>query len=327
MALARLTPSTIINMDASQVYADLRILSARPSVEEEAEVPHRLFGHIDGAESCTAARWAEDARAAVVEAHAAGRLPILVGGTGLYMRTLLEGIAPVPDIDPEVRAAVRAMSVAQAFANLVTEDSRAAARLAPTDTTRVARALEVVRSTGRTLKSWQGDRVGGIIDEVHPAPLILLPPRAWLLARCDARFAAMIEAGAIDEVKALRARGLDPALPVMSAIGVRELAAMLAHSSRHAELVSASTAQPLRTSPAAGWTLKQVQGDGSDLSAADEPFATAVAATQLATRQYAKRQYTWFRNQCPPDWPRSEVILNHENIKKLAIILRYTTLT
>jgi tRNA dimethylallyltransferase len=221
--LARATPSTIINMDASQVYADLQILSARPSDAELVEAPHRLFGYIDGAESCTAARWAEDARAAVEETHAEGRLPILVGGTGLYMRTLLDGIAPVPEIAPNVRATVRAMTVGQAFANLTTEDPKAAARLAPADTTRVARALEVVRSTGRTLNSWQAERVGGISGDVRLTPLILLPPREWLMARCDARFEAMIAAGAVTEVQALLARGLDPALPVMRAIGVREL--------------------------------------------------------------------------------------------------------
>ncbi len=210
-------------MDASQVYADLRILSARPSVEEEAEAPHKLFGYIDGAESCTAARWAADARAAIAEAHVEDRLPILVGGTGLYMRTLLDGIAPVPEIDPAVRAEVRALTVGQAYADLSTEDPQAAARLAPADTTRIARALEVVRSTGRTLKDWQAERVGGIVDDIHLVPLLLLPPRDWLMARCDARLAAMLEAGALEEVAALRARHLDPALPVMRAIGVREL--------------------------------------------------------------------------------------------------------
>ena len=280
LALARLTPSTIINMDASQVYTDLRILSARPSAEEEAEAPHKLFGYIDGAESCTAARWAEDARIAIAEAHAAGRLPILVGGTGLYMRTSLDGIAPVPDIAPDVRAQVRALPVAEAYAALSQEDPAAAARLAAADTTRVARALEVVRSTSRPLKDWQAERVGGIHAEVQLAPLILLPPRAWLMARCDARFAAMMTEGALVEVRELLARGLDPALPVMRAIGVRELSGEI-----------------------------------------------DVEAAQLATRQYAKRQYTWFRNQCPSDWPRVTEVLNHENINKIAIKLRNMILT
>ncbi len=223
LALARLTPSTIINMDASQVYADLRILSARPSVVEEAEVPHMLFGHIDGAESCSAARWAADARVAIAAVYKEGRLPILVGGTGLYLRTLLDGIAPVPQIDADVRATVRALPVAEVYAALAVEDAAAAARLSSADVTRLARALEVVRSSGRPLKDWQAERVGGFAAGVHLAPLILLPPRDWLIERCDARLAAMLAAGAVEEVATLLARGLDPALPVMRAIGVREL--------------------------------------------------------------------------------------------------------
>lgn len=222
MALADLTPSVIVNADSMQVYRDLRVVTARPSEADEVRNPHRLFGYIDGAEACSAARWAADARQAITEAHDAGRLPILVGGTGLYIRTLLDGIAPVPDIDPAIRAAVRALPVAEAFEALSGEDAEAAARLSPADTTRVARALEVVRSTGRTLKDWQAHRVGGIGNAVRLVPLILLPPRDWLFARCDARFAAMIEDGQ-DEVAALIARKIDPALPVMRAIGVGEI--------------------------------------------------------------------------------------------------------
>ncbi len=222
MALADLTPSVIINADSMQVYRDLRVVTARPSAADEARHPHRLFGYIDGAEACSAARWAAEARQAIAEAHDAGRLPILVGGTGLYIRTLLDGIAPVPDIDPAIRTAVRALPVAEAFNALTREDTDAAARLSPADTTRVARALEVVRSTGRTLKDWQAYRVGGIGDAVRLVPLILLPPRDWLFARCDARFVAMSEEGR-GEVGALLARNLDPVLPVMRAIGVSEI--------------------------------------------------------------------------------------------------------
>jgi len=223
MALADLTPSVIINADSMQVYRDLRVVTARPTVEDEARHPHRLFGYIDGAESCSAARWANDAKVAITEAQTAGRLPILVGGTGLYIRTLLDGIAPVPEIDPTIRDAVRALPVAEAFAALSREDPEAATRLAPADTTRVARALEVVRSTGRTLRDWQAHRIGGIGHTRRLVPLILLPPRAWLFSRCDARFAAMAEDGK-DEVAALIARALDPALPVMRAIGVDQIA-------------------------------------------------------------------------------------------------------
>jgi tRNA dimethylallyltransferase len=227
MALADLTPSVIVNADSMQVYRDLRVVTARPSEADEARHPHRLLGYIDGAEACSAARWAGDAKAAIVDAHHAGRLPILVGGTGLYIRTLLDGIAPVSAIDPSIRDAVRALPVSEAFEALGNEDPEAARRLAPADTTRVARALEVVRSTGRTLKSWQAQRIGGIGATIRLVPLILLPPRDWLFARCDARFAAMAEDGR-DEVAALIARGLDPALPVMRAIGVDQISDVVA---------------------------------------------------------------------------------------------------
>lgn len=287
MALADLTPSVIINADSMQVYRDLRIVTARPTVEDEARHPHQLFGYIDGAESCSAARWADNAKAAIANAHAAGRLPILVGGTGLYIRTLLNGIAPVPDIDPAIRLDVRALPVVDAYVALAEEDVEAAARLAPADTTRVARALEVVRSTGRTLKSWQTERAGGIGDEIRLAPIVLLPPRDWLFARCDMRFDTMIAEG-LDEVEALLDRRLDPALPVMRAIGVPEIAAMLM----------------------------------AKVSKSD-----ACKAGALATRQYAKRQYTWFANQAPAIWPRHETYLDSELVTQLAIKLRQNTLT
>ncbi|MEG3179990.1 tRNA (adenosine(37)-N6)-dimethylallyltransferase MiaA [Sphingomonas sp. LT1P40] len=265
MALADRTPSVIINADSMQVYSDLRVLTARPSVEDEARHPHRLFGYIDGAEACSAARWANDAKAAIAEAHAIERLPILVGGTGLYFRTLLDGIAPVPEIDADIRAAVRALPVADAHAALTGEDSEAAARLAPADTTRVARALEVVRSTGRTLKDWQRFRVGGIADDISLAPLILLPPRDWLYARIDARFEGMFS-DAYDEASALRARNLPIKSPVLGAIGLHVL-------------------------------------DPVFLRDMGKPCA--IATGQMDTRQYAKRQYTWFRRQMPQTWERT----------------------
>lgn len=266
IALAERTGGTVINADSAQVYRDLRVLSARPSAEEEARVPHRLFGHIDGAEGCSAARWAGDARAAIDAAHAAGSPAILVGGTGLYIRTLIDGIAPVPPIDPTVREGVRAMPVADAYAALIREDPDAARRLAPADTTRVARALEVVRATGRTLADWQAARTGGIGDRVTLAPLVLLPDRDWLFARCDARLATMFEDGGVNEVRALIARTDVPNdAPIRRAIGVPEIAAMLAG-----------------------------QIDRSE----------ALSRARLSTRQYAKRQYTWFRNQPPREWPR-----------------------
>lgn len=257
--------AVIINADSAQVYADLAILSARPTEQEMGGIDHKLFGYIDGAEACSAARWAADARAEIAAAHAVGALPILVGGTGLYIRTLLDGIAPIPEIDPAIREAVRAMNVSDAHAALAREDPGSAARLAPADTTRVARALEVVRSTGQTITHWQAHKQGGIGDAVAIKALVLLPPRDWLLARCDTRFAAMLDSGALAEVEALLTRALHPDLPVMRAIGVPDTARLLRGL----------------TSP------EQCLADG-----------------QLATRQYAKRQYTWFRNQTPADWQR-----------------------
>jgi tRNA dimethylallyltransferase len=265
LALARRTDGVIINADSAQVYRDLWMVSARPTAEEMASVEHRLFGTRDAAVPCSAADWANEAATVVVEVLERGRLPILVGGTGLYLRTLLQGIAPVPAIPSPIRAEVRAASVAANHRRLTDHDPDAARRLHPADTTRVARALEVVLATGRTLASWQADRSGGIADRVAVSGLVLLPPRAWLQARCDARFAAMLKAGAREEVAALLARGLDPALPAMRAIGVPEIAALL-------------------------------RGQIDEQA--------AITRATLATRQYAKRQQTWFANQAPPEWVR-----------------------
>lgn len=258
LAWATREPVTIINADASQVYRDLRILSARPSAAEEARVPHRLYGTRDGADPCSAADWAAQARVAVEEAWAAGRLPLLVGGTGLYLRTLLDGIAPVPAIDPAVRRAVRALPAGEAHRLLAAEDPPLAARLHANDTARVQRGLEVIRATGRSLLAWQQARTGGLRGRATLEGEIVMPAVPDLYARCDARVAAMIEAGAIDEVAALRQRGLDPALPVMRAIGVPPLVDHL---------------------------LGRL------------PLAEALAAMRQATRNYAKRQRTWFAHQ------------------------------
>ena len=249
----------VINADSAQVYRDLRIVTARPSDEDEARVPHRLFGHVDAADfGYSAARWAAEARAAVAEVHATGKLPILVGGTGLYLRTLLDGIAPVPPIDPAIRSAVRALTVAQAHAELRTLDPGSATRLHPNDTARVHRALEVVRSTGRTLIDWQGAREGGIRDTVRLSATILLPERDWLEARIASRAVEIVATG-VGEVAALLARtDVPPDAPICRAIGVPEL-------------------------------TRLVQGD---IGAAE-----ASALLTIATRRYAKRQYTWFSHQ------------------------------
>ncbi|HEX6374818.1 MAG TPA: tRNA (adenosine(37)-N6)-dimethylallyltransferase MiaA [Allosphingosinicella sp.] len=265
LALAERAGGVVINADSAQVYADLRILSARPSPADERSAPHRLYGYRDAALPCSAADWATDAKRAIGEAQAAGRLPILAGGTGLYIRTLLDGIAPVPEIDPAIRAAVRSFTVAHNYAALEQEDPAAAARLRPSDAARVARALEVVRSTGRPLAQWQEDRTGGIAGDVDLVPLVLLPPRDWLYERCDQRFDEMMSDQGLDEVSSLLERELNPLLPAMRAIGMREIAAFLR----------------------------------GELSREE-----ALAAGRTATRQYAKRQYTWFSRQPPADWPR-----------------------
>ena len=235
------TPATIINADSAQVYANLSVLSARPSAAEMQGIEHRLFGTWDGAQACSAADWAQAARREIANAHAAGGVPILVGGTGLYIRTLLDGIAPIPAIDPAVRDQVRALAVDDAYRALQVEDSASAARLNPADTTRVARALEVMRSTGKPLAFWHGRREGGIGESVALKPLVLLPDRAWLYDRCDQRFALMLDHGAAEEVTALLARQLDPALPVMRAIGVREIAAWIKGESSREQALTAGT--------------------------------------------------------------------------------------
>ncbi|MFN4019054.1 MAG: tRNA (adenosine(37)-N6)-dimethylallyltransferase MiaA [Erythrobacter sp.] len=265
----------IVNADSAQVYADLRILSARPSQEEMDEIEHRLFGAWDGSEACSAAAWATRAKAEIAEIHGANAIPILVGGTGLYLKVLFEGIAPIPEIDPDIRAAVRAMDDDAAYKLLQLEDPLRAAALDPGDRQRIARALEVKRSTGVTLADWQQAKAGGIGEDVTIHPMVLMPDRTWLYERCDLRFEAMLEEGAIAEVEALLARGLDPDLPVMRAIGVPEIAAYL----------------------------------GGEIDA-----ATMIAAGQQATRNYAKRQFTWFRRQPPIEWIRIDPGRAFENI-------------
>lgn len=211
----------IINADASQLYADLPILSAQPSAADRAVALHRLYGIRDGAHPASAAWWADAARTEVETAWGEGRLPILVGGTGLYLRALLRGIADVPAIDPNVRAAVRALDPDEARAALAREDPAAHV----TDRQRVARALEVVRSTGRPLRAWQAETRGALAAEVRG--VVVDPPPALLATRIADRFQAMLDAGAPGEAARLRARALSPDLPVMKALGLRPLLAHL----------------------------------------------------------------------------------------------------
>ena len=284
VALAERNDGVVINADSAQVYRDLRVVTARPSPEDETRVPHRLFGHVDAADSgYSAARWAGEARVAIAEVHAAGKLPILVGGTGLYLRTLLDGIAPVPAIPPAIRAAVRTTPVGQAHAELARLDPPAAAALHPNDTTRVHRALEVVRATGRPIAAWRQRREGGIGDRVRLHATILLPPRDWLEVRIARRCAEIIRHG-ITEIAVLLARpDLPPDAPLRRAIGVPEM-------------------------------RRLVRGEAS--------AAETEAALLLATRRYAKRQYTWFSRQPPPSWRRTDIADAESLATHIEIILR-----
>jgi tRNA dimethylallyltransferase len=242
-----------------QVYRDLSVLTARPGADALARAPHRLYGVIDAAEACSAGRWRDLALAEIAAARAEDRLPILAGGTGLYLRALLEGLAPVPPVPPGIRAAARALHAelgGPAFrAALAALDPEAADRLAAGDTQRLIRAYEVAKATGKPLAAW---RRGQSAPDFRAAAVVLLPPREALYRACDARFLAMMGHGAEAEVRALLARRLDPALPAMKAVGISELAQLIAG----------------RLTPEA-----------------------AIAAAQQATRRYAKRQYTWFRHQ------------------------------
>ena len=265
LALARALDGVVINADAMQVYRELAVLTARPQPADCAAAPHRLYGVMPGSEACSAGRWRDMALAEIAAARAAGRVPILVGGTGLYLRALTGGLAEMPAIPEEVRHAARRRHEAsggEAFhGELARRDPVMAARLEPGDSQRLIRAWEVLEATGRSLAEWQ-DRGGAPPAPYRFARIVLQPPREALFAACDGRFRAMMEAGALDEVRALAALGLDLALPVMKALGVPELAAHL-----RGEL---------------------------DLEA-------AIAQAQQATRRYAKRQTTWLRTQTPRD--------------------------
>ncbi len=265
LRLAETQNGVIINTDSMQVYRDLRVLTARPSLEEEARAPHRLYGTVDAAQNFSAGAWLDAAAAALAEARALRRRPIFIGGTGLYFKALTRGLAAVPPIAPEIREAVRQRlerdGVAALHAELARRDPEGAARLNVADRVRVARALEVLEGTGKPLAAWHGQALPPLLPphEVGAA-LFLAPERSALYARIDARFAAMLEAGALDEVAALHARRLDPLLPAMKAHGVPAL-------------------------------IRHLDGELS--------LSEAAAIGCADTRHYAKRQFTWFRHQLP----------------------------
>ena len=264
LELAAALQGTIINADSLQAYRDLRILSARPDDVALARVPHRLYGYLDAAERGSVGRWRALALAEIAAAHAAGRLPIVVGGTGLYLRALQHGLAAIPAIPAAIRAETaelyETLGGAAFREHLARLDPISAARLPAGDRQRLMRAWEVVQATGRPLGTWQARMVTA--SPYRFASVLLAPPREALYAACDARFHAMIARGGLDEAGALGARGLDPELPAMKAVGVPEL-------------------------------LRHLSGE----IALDD----AVAAAQRATRRYAKRQMTWFRHQMVPD--------------------------
>jgi tRNA dimethylallyltransferase len=263
VAVAEEFRGTVINADSMQVYRDLAVLTARPGPAELARVPHRLFGVLDASELCSAARWLGLAEVEIAAAACDGRLPVVVGGTGLYLKALLRGLAPVPEIPAEMRRAARALHKEiggeRFHAALAVRDPAAAAHLDPGDTQRLIRAYEVVTATGRSLMDWQREQARATRPGV--AAIVLSPPREVLYAATDARFASMASAGALDEVKALMARRLSPELPALKAVGVPELAAHLL---------------------------------------GETTLETAISKAQQASRRYAKRQMTWLRTQLPP---------------------------
>jgi len=256
----------IVNADSMQVYRDLRVITARPTPEEELRVPHRLYGHVDAAENYSVGRWCRDVGEVLQEIAAQGRVPVLVGGTGLYLKALTSGLAAVPPIPSDIRERVRGRlqseGVAPLYAELLERDSVTALRLMPNDRSRISRALEVVLATGRSLTDWHREGLPPLVDPQRAVKVFLTCERTELVWRIAQRFAGMLAAGALEEVRALAARNLDPALPAMKAHGVP-------------------------------WLIRHLRGELT--------LEQAAEGGVMDTRRYAKRQVTWFRNQMP-DW-------------------------
>ncbi|MEZ5773682.1 MAG: tRNA (adenosine(37)-N6)-dimethylallyltransferase MiaA [Hyphomicrobiaceae bacterium] len=269
LALAETHRAVVVNADSMQVYRELRILTARPTAAEEARAEHRLYGHVGGAEPYSVGRWVAEVADLLADCEARGRPVVIVGGTGLYFKALIEGLSPMPAIPPEVRARMRAlattMSAAELHALLSSRDGLTAARLDPSDPQRIVRALEVLEATGRPLAVWQEAPRRPVLTGDGLVRLLLTPPRDWLRERIDRRLDAMIEEGALGELRDLLALGLSPELPIMRALGVPSLAAHLKEGI---------------------------------------PLEAALADAKTRTRQYAKRQETWFRHQLVGDWHR-----------------------
>jgi tRNA dimethylallyltransferase len=267
LRLAEKLGGTIVNADSMQVYRDLRIITARPTPEEEARVPHRLYGHVDAAVNYSTGQWLRDVGEVLAELARDGRTAILVGGTGLYFKTLTKGLAAVPPIPADIRSALRGRldseGVRPLYDELRMRDPQSANRLMPNDRSRISRALEVVLATGRSLSDWHREGLPPLVDPARAAKVFITCERKELVRRIETRFAAMLEAGALEEVRALAARKLDPSLPAMKAHGVP-------------------------------WLIRHLNGEITMDEAAEGSI--------MDTRRYAKRQLTWFRNQMK-DWP------------------------
>ncbi len=269
IGIAEAESGIVVNADSMQVYDVLRVITARPSPDEEARAPHRLFGHVGPAIPYSVAKWLADVDTLLKSSEAAGRKLVFVGGTGLYFRALTEGISQMPDISPVLRERWRQALLDEGAEALHRElgarDTRAAERLRPSDGQRIVRALEVVEASGRSILDWQGDRSKPLVDAQSARKIVLAPIRDFLRDMIDRRFDGMVASGALDEVRAILALDLAPELPARKAIGVPELAAFLS---------------------------------------GEATLDDAIARAKLATKQYAKRQETWFRNQLGPDWER-----------------------
>lgn len=280
LAVAERIGGIVVNTDSMQVYRDLAIITARPGAADAARVQHLLYGHVDAAENYSVGRFLGDASVALEKARSQGRIPVFTGGSGLYFKALLAGLAAIPPVPPDIRAAVRsrieASGPAALHAELVCRDPVAGARLRPSDRTRIARALEVFEATGRSITDWRQDGMPALLSGVRTAKIFLAPDRAVLYRQIDARFDAMLSAGALDEVGALAARGLDPLLPAMKAHGVP-------------------------------WLIRHLVGEIS--------LADAAAEAKKDTRHYAKRQFTWFRHQLA-DWPRVDPATARETLMR-----------
>lgn len=270
LTVAERLGGAVVNTDSMQVYRDLAVITARPGAADTARVPHLLYGHVDAAENYSAGRFVDDATAVLGMLRDDGVVPVFTGGSGLYFKALSEGLAAIPPVPAAVRDTVRAMLAADGpqalHAELERRDPGAAAALFPADRTRVARALEVVLATGRSITAWRDRGLPPLLDPARTARIFLAPERSELYRRIDARFDTMLAHGALDEVRLLAARRLDPLLPAMKAHGVP-------------------------------WLIRHLNGD--------LPLAAAADEARKDTRHYAKRQFTWFRHQLG-HWPQAD---------------------